>query len=57
MPESKTVNVQFSDLSKIRNDNLEQPNPLITNAKNKRALKNSLTDAQKRKSKTQKKTK
>jgi hypothetical protein len=57
MPESKTVCVQFSDVSTKLNDILEQPNPLITNAKKKRASNNNLIDAQKFEPRTQKKTK
>jgi len=56
MPEKQTVYVQFNDRSKIRNDIFERPNLLITNAKNNRALKNNFTDTQKRKSRTEKKT-
>jgi hypothetical protein len=57
MPEKQTVYVQFNDRSKIRNEIFERPNLLITNAKNNRALKNNFTDTQKRKSRTEKKTK
>jgi len=56
MPEKQTVYVQFSDLSTKHNDIFERPNPSITNAKNNRALKNNFTDTQKRKSRTEKKT-